>query len=59
MYIATGTIIAIAIANQVVKFIPALLSKARQIVKPSATLLLINSIGDKYPKHLRGLLLIK
>ena len=33
--------------------------KARQIVKPSATLLLINSIGDKYPKHLRGLLLIK
>ena len=31
----------------------------RQIVKPSATLLSINSIGDKYPKHLRGLLLIK
>ena len=35
------------------------LIKARQIVKPSATLLSINSIGDKYPKHLRGLLLIK
>ena len=35
------------------------MKKARQIVKPSATLLLINSIGDKYPKHLRGLLLIK